>query len=391
MTRQNGRHIQNSNPNHPTELEPSLREGRAARAEPSRPPSAATERSYPLGMVLKACPDLADYAKGGISNWRDFLAAPAVVRPMLAISPSAWEEAQAVMGEAAAAVVVACILQRDNRDQVRRRLPSRAHPQGGSRPVQPGADAHGADRPPKQREETRLKDKAQAHGTRRHRRIRSRLRIRAIVPQPSPEKRRREGWLPLAPSAPQGVVARLPRVPRALATRPPRGFRAGQGQANHRAKQPAPALESEEANMNSPTPKSKNRGPQPKLSLDTETCGTAFILPPVRQNSPATKPEPITPPVRRSPRSPRPPASPNKGRLKPRFNIKLQPAKPFERSRLEPACPSPTSSHAIGGRRSPPLVTRLFGASGWRPAGHCRAWEGSSNAIIRPCSTRSAR
>lgn len=31
---------------------------------------------------------------------------------MLAISPSAWEEAQTVMGEAAAAVVVACILQR---------------------------------------------------------------------------------------------------------------------------------------------------------------------------------------------------------------------------------------------------------------------------------------
>ena len=60
----------------------------------------------------------------------------------------------------------------------------------------------------------------------------------------------------------------------------------GRGEANHRAKQPAPALESEEANMNSPTPKSKNRGPQPNLSLDTETCGAASILPPVRQNSP---------------------------------------------------------------------------------------------------------
>jgi replication initiation protein RepC len=110
--RQSGRHIQNSSTNRPTELEPSLREGRAARAEPNQQPSAATERSYPLGMVLKACPDLADYAKGGISNWRDFLAAAAVVRPMLAISPSAWDDAQTVMGEAAAAVVVACILQR---------------------------------------------------------------------------------------------------------------------------------------------------------------------------------------------------------------------------------------------------------------------------------------
>jgi replication initiation protein RepC len=110
--RQSGRHIQNSSTNRLTELEPSLQEGRAAREEPKQQPSAATERSYPLPMVLKACPDLADYAKGGISNWRDFLAAAAVVRPMLSISPSAWEEAQTVMGEAAAAVVLACILQR---------------------------------------------------------------------------------------------------------------------------------------------------------------------------------------------------------------------------------------------------------------------------------------
>jgi len=110
--RQSGRHIQNSNTKHLTELEPSLQEGGAARAGLNQQPSAATERSYPLGMVLKACPDLADYAKGGISSWRDFFAAAAVVRPMLAISPSAWEDAQMVMGEAAAAVVVACILQR---------------------------------------------------------------------------------------------------------------------------------------------------------------------------------------------------------------------------------------------------------------------------------------
>ena len=63
-------------------------------------------------MVLSACPDIVDYAKGGISNWRDFLATAAVVRSMLGISPSAWEEAQTVLGEMQAAVVVACILQR---------------------------------------------------------------------------------------------------------------------------------------------------------------------------------------------------------------------------------------------------------------------------------------
>jgi replication initiation protein RepC len=108
------RHKQNSKPKPPTELEPSLREGRAARAEPNAKTPAATERTYPLGMVLSACPDIVDYAKGRIANWRDFLATAAVVRPMLGISPSAWEEARTVMGEAEAAVVVACLLQRSS-------------------------------------------------------------------------------------------------------------------------------------------------------------------------------------------------------------------------------------------------------------------------------------
>jgi replication initiation protein RepC len=108
------RHKQNSNPDSPIELEPSLREGTAERAEPNSRIPAATERTYPLGMVLSACPDIVDYAKGGIANWRDFLATAAVVRPMLGISPSAWEEARTVMGEAEAAVVVACLLQRSS-------------------------------------------------------------------------------------------------------------------------------------------------------------------------------------------------------------------------------------------------------------------------------------
>jgi replication initiation protein RepC len=110
----NERHKQNSNPNSQIELEPSLREGRAERAASNPRTSAATERTYPLGMVLSACPDIVDYAKGGIANWRDFLATAAVVRPMLGISPSAWEEARTVMGEAEAAVVVACLLQRSS-------------------------------------------------------------------------------------------------------------------------------------------------------------------------------------------------------------------------------------------------------------------------------------
>jgi replication initiation protein RepC len=111
---QNERHKQNSNPDPLIDFEPSLREGRAARAEPNLPPTLPPEKTYPLGMVLSACPDIVDYAKGGIGNWRDFLATAAVVRPMLGISPSAWEEAQTVMGDTQAAIVLACLLQRSS-------------------------------------------------------------------------------------------------------------------------------------------------------------------------------------------------------------------------------------------------------------------------------------
>ncbi len=109
---QDERHIQNSNPNSPTDLEPGFQQSRGpkseAQAEPSRPP----QQGFPLGMVLDACPDIVDFAKGGISNWRDLLIVAAVVRSMLGISPSAWEAAQSVMGELPAAIVVAAILQR---------------------------------------------------------------------------------------------------------------------------------------------------------------------------------------------------------------------------------------------------------------------------------------
>ena len=107
-------HKQNSNPKTLIELEPSLQKGRTATVEPNLKPTMVTERTYPLGMVLSACPDIVDYAKGGITHWRDLLAAATVVRPMLGISPSAWEEAQAIMGEAEASIVVACLLQRSS-------------------------------------------------------------------------------------------------------------------------------------------------------------------------------------------------------------------------------------------------------------------------------------
>lgn len=106
------RHIQNSNPDSLIDLEPSSPESRGAIVVIDPEPERMPDRTYPLGLVLDACPDIIDYSRGGISNWRDFQAAVAVVRPMLGISPSAWFDAQSVMGEGEAAVVVAAILQR---------------------------------------------------------------------------------------------------------------------------------------------------------------------------------------------------------------------------------------------------------------------------------------
>lgn len=52
-------------------------------------------------------------AEGGdIRHWRDLLAAADFARPMLGISPSAWAEARAVMGDHEAAITLAAMLQR---------------------------------------------------------------------------------------------------------------------------------------------------------------------------------------------------------------------------------------------------------------------------------------
>ncbi len=109
---QTDRHIQNSNSNPPIDLEPGSQESPRPKSEPHAEPSRPPQQGFPLGMVLEACPDILDYAKGGISNWRHFLIVATVVRSMLGISPSAWEAAQSVMGELPAAIVVAAILQR---------------------------------------------------------------------------------------------------------------------------------------------------------------------------------------------------------------------------------------------------------------------------------------
>ncbi|WP_209854616.1 plasmid replication protein RepC [Rhizobium herbae] len=110
---QNERHIQNSNPDSISELEPALekKQGENSVGEKQRPLEPI--KAFPLSMVLKACPDITMYGPGGaISNWRDLMGAAVVVRSMLGVSPSAYQTACEILGPENAAVVIACILER---------------------------------------------------------------------------------------------------------------------------------------------------------------------------------------------------------------------------------------------------------------------------------------
>ncbi|WP_145646598.1 plasmid replication protein RepC [Rhizobium sp. SG570] len=129
------RHIQNSNPESISDFEPAseMKQGanpvdRAATSngdvkyprvagrgwKPNRPTGESGElKSFPLGMVLQACPQIADYGPGGrIEKWRDLMSAAVVVRSMLGVSPSAYQDACLAMGPENAATVMACILER---------------------------------------------------------------------------------------------------------------------------------------------------------------------------------------------------------------------------------------------------------------------------------------
>lgn len=92
------------------EFEPALEKSGAA-VEP-RTREAEKPKGYPLGLVLKSCPEIAVYAADGIGSWRDLMITAAQVRGDLGVSPSAYEDACHVMGQEIAAIVVACILQR---------------------------------------------------------------------------------------------------------------------------------------------------------------------------------------------------------------------------------------------------------------------------------------
>jgi len=110
-----GRHIQNSNPDSISESESGLGNKEEAGGDAAENDNlhSLPKRELPLGIVLDACGNWRELAKDGeIRNWRDFLAAAEVARPMLGVSPSAWREACEALGERQAAITLAAIYQR---------------------------------------------------------------------------------------------------------------------------------------------------------------------------------------------------------------------------------------------------------------------------------------
>jgi replication initiation protein RepC len=109
----NGRHKQNSKTESINELEPSSRNDLGAMLSPKHDEPREPLKAFPLGLVLRACPEIAAYGPGGvIASWRELMAAAIVVRSMLGVSPSAYQDACEAMGAENAAVTMACILER---------------------------------------------------------------------------------------------------------------------------------------------------------------------------------------------------------------------------------------------------------------------------------------
>lgn len=112
---QNERHIQSSN----TDPSSEINGHDTKQAEPPAERTAPEQKGVAISLkrVLAACPEIASYAKDGISSWADLVKATALVRSMLGISPDAHEKARQVLGDSATAVVIAAMLERS--DQIR--------------------------------------------------------------------------------------------------------------------------------------------------------------------------------------------------------------------------------------------------------------------------------
>ncbi|TXR49477.1 plasmid replication protein RepC [Phyllobacterium endophyticum] len=98
--------IVNSEPRIRTDQEATLKQVQKAQKEKKK------VTNYPLSMVMKACPEIADYAINGIGGWSDLIRTATQVRGYLGISPSTYNDAVTVLGIQETAIVIACMLRR---------------------------------------------------------------------------------------------------------------------------------------------------------------------------------------------------------------------------------------------------------------------------------------
>jgi replication initiation protein RepC len=72
----------------------------------------AKAKAYPLETILRACPEISNYAPRGIGSWRDLAITAAQVKTYLGISGTVYEEALQALGVENTVAAIACILQR---------------------------------------------------------------------------------------------------------------------------------------------------------------------------------------------------------------------------------------------------------------------------------------
>lgn len=110
---QNGCHLQNSHTESIYEPEPASEKKQEAKPRVEPKPMPEPIKAFPLSLVLNACPEIAAYGPGGaVGSWRDLMTAAVVVRSMLGVSPSAYQDACEILGPENSAAVMACILER---------------------------------------------------------------------------------------------------------------------------------------------------------------------------------------------------------------------------------------------------------------------------------------
>lgn len=83
-----------------------------ANSPEKRTPESVVAETIPLDMVLRACPDITEYASDGIRSWRDLVDASALVSRFLGITQSAYVEARQTLGMEGVSAIIAWLLQR---------------------------------------------------------------------------------------------------------------------------------------------------------------------------------------------------------------------------------------------------------------------------------------